>query len=135
MRTERFDPAWRAWAHGWVIAVALAGTGGAALADPTPVPVRAEIDAMLNRLEASHCQFLRNGSWHDGSRAKSHLLDKLAYIEKRGVVQSSEQFIELAASRSSLSGRPYQVRCDGQAAVESRHWLGEQLKAIRGAKP
>lgn len=113
--------------------IVLTCVGGLALAGPTPVPVRAEIDAMLNRLEASGCQFLRNGSWHDGARAKAHLLDKLAYIEKRGTVQSAEQFIELAASRSSLSGRPYQVRCGERAPVESRQWLGEQLTVVRGA--
>lgn len=116
-----------------MLVVVLAGVWGAAFADPTPAPVRAEIDAMLNRLETSGCQFLRNGSWHDGARAKAHLLDKLAYIGKRGTVQSAEQFIELAASRSSLSGRPYQVRCGGQAPVESRRWLGDQLTALRGA--
>ncbi len=30
---------------------------------------------------------------------KAHLLDKLACLEKRGTLQSAEQFIELAASR------------------------------------
>jgi hypothetical protein len=134
MRTERIVPTRRAWARGLVLAGALAGVWGAAFADPTPAAVRAEIDAMLNRLEASGCQFQRNGRWHDGARARAHLLDKLAYIEKRGTVQSAEQFIELAASRSSVSGRPYQVRCDGLAPVESRRWLGDQLTAIRGAK-
>lgn len=133
MWPDRPAPPRRAWARGPALFVALASVCGAVLADPTPAPVRAEIDAMLNRLETSGCQFQRNGSWHDGARAKAHLLDKLAYIEKRGTVQSAEQFIELAASRSSLSGRPYQVRCGGLAAVESRQWLSEQLPAIRGA--
>jgi hypothetical protein len=133
MRPDRLAPPRRAWARWPVLVVVLSGVWGAAFAGPTPAPVRAEIDAMLNRLETSGCQFLRNGSWHDGARAKAHLLDKLAYIEKRGTVQSAEQFIELAASRSSLSGRPYQVRCGGQAPVESRRWLGEQLTALRGA--
>lgn len=104
----------------------------AARADPTPVPVRAEIDALLNRLETSACEFQRNGSWHDSARAKAHLLDKLAYIEKRGTLQSTEQFIDLAASRSSLSGRAYQVRCGGTAPVQSRQWLTEQLTLMRG---
>lgn len=106
-----------------------------AFAEPTPAPVRAEIEAVLNRLETSACRFQRNGTWHDGVRAKAHLLRKLDYIEKRGTVQSAEQFIELGASRSSLSGRPYQVRCGNGAPVESRQWLGEQLTAIRERGP
>ena len=113
--------------------MALATACGIVFADPTPAPVRAEIDAMLNRLETSSCQFQRNGTWHDSAKAKAHLLDKLAYIEKRGTLQNAEQFIELAASRSSLSGRAYQVRCGGAATVQSQQWLGDQLKAIRGA--
>lgn len=106
-----------------------------AVAQPTPAPVRAEIDAMLNRLETSGCEFLRNGSWHDGARARAHLLDKLAYIEKRGALQNAEQFIELAASRSSLSGRAYQVRCGTQAPVVSQRWLTEQLGRLREGRP
>lgn len=102
-----------------------------ASAEPTPAPVRAEIEAILNRLEASACQFQRNGAWHDGARAKAHLLRKLEYIEERGTVRSAEQFIELAASRSSLSGRSYQVRCGSDAPVESRQWLNGQLTTVR----
>lgn len=108
---------------------------GLAWAEPTPAPVRTEIDALLNRLASSGCRFLRNGSWHDGARAKAHLLGKLDYIEKRGTVQSAEQFIELAASRSSLSGRAYQVRCGDGAPVESRRWLSAQLATLRESGP
>jgi hypothetical protein len=104
-----------------------------AFAEPTPAPVRAEIEAILNRLEASARRFQRNGAWHDGARAKAHLLRKLEYIEERGTVQSAEQFIELAASRSSLSGRPYQVRCGNDAPVESSQWLSGQLSTLRSA--
>lgn len=103
-------------------------------AGPTPAPVRVEIDAMLERLESSGCRFQRNGRWHDGARAREHLLDKLAYIEKRGTLQNAEQFIELAASRSSLSGRPYQVRCATQAPVPSGQWLTEQLGRVRDGR-
>lgn len=102
-----------------------------AFAGTTPAPVRAEIEAILNRLEASTCWFQRNGAWHDGARAKAHLLDKLKYIEERATVQSAEQFIELPASRSSLSGRPYQVRCGNDAPVESRRWLSGQRTTLR----
>lgn len=119
--------------HRFAIVLTTALVGSATVfAQSTPAPVRAEIDAMLNRLETSGCRFQRNGSWHDGARAKAHLLDKLEYIEKRGTLRNAEQFIELAASRSSLSGRAYQVGCEGAAPVESRQWLGEQLRAIRG---
>jgi hypothetical protein len=34
-----------------------------AVAEPTPAPVREEIEAMLSHLEASACRFQRNGTW------------------------------------------------------------------------
>ena len=103
-----------------------------AAAGPTSAPVRAEIDALLARFQASGCQFSRNGSWHDGAEARTHLLRKLDYIEGKTTVQSTEQFIELAASRSSSSGKPYLVKCGAQAPVSSQAWLTQQLATIRG---
>jgi hypothetical protein len=103
------------------------------IAAPTPAPVRTEIDALLTGLQSSGCQFNRNDSWYSGAEAKDHLLRKLRYIEGRDTIQSTEQFIELTASRSSSSGQAYQVRCDGQASVASQDWLTRQLTVIRGA--
>ncbi|MCZ8014467.1 MAG: DUF5329 domain-containing protein [Limnobacter sp.] len=102
-----------------------------ATAAPTSAPVRAEIEALLTKLQASGCQFNRNGSWYTGSEAKAHLLRKLEYVEGKGTVQSTEHFIELAASKSSFSGRSYQVRCGGQAPVASQVWLIQQLAVVR----
>jgi hypothetical protein len=111
--------------------VALALWCCASFAGPTAAPVRAEIDALLSRLQASGCQFSRNGSWYSGAEAKEHLLRKLEYIEGRSTVQSTEQFIDLAASKSSSSGKPYQVRCGSGSPVESRQWLASQLVSLR----
>lgn len=93
--------------------------------------MRAEIDALLVRLQAPGCQFNRNGSWYSGAKAKDHLLRKLDYFEGKGAIQSAERFIELAASRSSSSGKPYQVKCGGESPVESQLWLTRQLSAMR----
>jgi hypothetical protein len=100
-------------------------------AAPLAPAARAEVDALLSRLEVSGCEFNRNGSWHGAAEAKSHLLRKLAYLEDHGAVKSTEQFIELAASRSSMSGEPYLVRCAGGNAVTSGSWLQAQLAAMR----
>lgn len=115
----------------WAVAAALALGGGLAGAAPTATAVRAEIDTLLARLAASGCQFNRNGSWYTGAEAKDHLLRKLAALEKRGNVGRTEQFIELAATGSSVSGKPYTVRCEGKAPVPSQQWLTQQLAALR----
>jgi hypothetical protein len=95
--------------------------------------VRAEIDALLARLVASGCAFERNGSTHDGAAARDHLLRKLAYLENHGDVRSTEQFIDAAATSSSMTGQPYHVACAGAAPAQSKPWLLTQLAALRAA--
>jgi hypothetical protein len=103
-----------------------------AAAPPTGV-VKAEIEALLIKLQASGCQFNRNGTWYTGSEAKDHLARKLEHLESKASVSSAEQFIDLAASRSSSSGQAYLVQCAGGAPVESKQWLGSQLASIRSS--
>ena len=113
------------------LVLALAATAAVA----APSAARPEIDALLARLQSSGCSFERNGTWYEAAQARDHLLRKLAYLEDRNLVQTSEQFIDRAATGSSMSGKPYRVRCGAAAPVESRAWLTEQLKAVRaGAK-
>ena len=88
----------------------------------------------MSRLESSACEFDRNGTWHTAAQARSHLLRKLKYLEDRGAVQTTEQFIELAASGSSMTGEPYLVKCGNAAAVRSATWLSAQLQAMRAAR-
>lgn len=103
-------------------------------AAPAPPAVRAEIDAVMAKMSTSNCQFERNGSWHSAADAQKHLLRKLEYIEKRReTLASAEQFIDVAASKSSFSGKPYRVKCGGAEAVASREWLNRELKALRAA--
>ena len=104
-----------------------------AQATPAPAAVRAEIEALLAKLQSSGCEFNRNGSWHSGNDAKTHLLRKLEYLEKKTTLRSTEQFIELAATSSSSSGQAYQVRCGGAAALPSAQWLTKELVATRAA--
>jgi len=114
----------------FLLTVIFAAAGSAAALSPA---ARTEIDALLSRLEASACEFNRNGSWYPAADAKSHLLRKLKYLEDRGAVQSTEQFIELAASSSSTTGQPYLVKCGSGAPVQSGTWLRSQLQMVRSS--
>ena len=44
-----------------------------------------------------------------------------------------EDFIDRAATKSSLSGLAYQIRCKGSAAVPSGQWLYDALTLYRRA--
>lgn len=107
-----------------------AATAGAA---PLPAAAKAEVTALLGRLQASSCEFNRNGDWHAAAEARAHLERKLAYLEDKNLVKTAEEFIDRGASKSSMSGKPYLVRCAGAAPVESRVWLTRELTALRSA--
>ncbi|HLO93138.1 MAG TPA: DUF5329 domain-containing protein [Burkholderiaceae bacterium] len=115
----------------------LLGLGGvlAAQAAPAAPAVRTEILSLLQRLQDSGCEFNRNGSWYSGAEARGHLLKKLDYLESHdATLKRSEDFIQQAASTSSMSGKPYLVRCAAAAPVESRAWLTQELLKLRGGK-
>lgn len=90
-----------------------------------------EIDQLTTLLGRSGCEFQRNGRWHDAASAEQHLRRKYEWLRKRDLVGTTEQFIERAGTRSSMTGRPYQVRCAGSAPVEAAVWLREQLRVLR----
>ena len=114
-----------------VILVTLATAASPTFAADLPATSRAEIDALLNRLGTSGCQFNRNGSWYSSAEAKAHLAKKLNYLVEKKKLDGTEQFIKLAASSSSMSGTPYQVRCGDSQPVASQTWLTTELQTIR----
>ncbi|MDR7048832.1 hypothetical protein J2X54_001280 [Duganella sp. 3397] len=109
----------------------LATTASPALSAELPATSRAEIDTLLNRLGASGCQFSRNGSWYSSADARAHLAKKLNYLLEKNKLDGTEEFIKLGASSSSMSGKPYQVRCGDAQPVASQVWLTNELQAIR----
>lgn len=116
------------------IAAALSLSSILAQAAPTAA-ARAEIAHLVGYLNASGCSFNRNGSWHDAGKAAQHLQRKYDYLVKRDLVTSSEDFIARAASESSMTGKPYQVRCGSAAPVDSAAWLKAELVKFRAAQP
>jgi Family of unknown function (DUF5329) len=90
-----------------------------------------EIDALLSALRSSGCRFRRNGTWYDGAKAASHLQEKRAWLDKRGRIASAEDFIRLAGTESSLSGRSYAVKCPDRQEEPSGGWLRRELLRLR----
>lgn len=93
-----------------------------------------EVDALLAFVGSSHCTFIRNGKSYDAADAQSHLAFKLNYLVQRDKVNSADEFIELAGTASSFSGKPYLVNCDGTERP-SADWLKEELRHLREAQP
>ena len=112
-----------------VLALALIAPG-VALAAPSDT-ARREIAGLIGALDGSSCRFQRNGSWHDAAEARAHLQRKYDYLLKKDKVDTAEQFIERAASQSSMSGKPYRIACPGQPELTAAVWFGARLKALR----
>ncbi len=87
-----------------------------------------EIEHLLGFIGQSECSFVRNGKTYSASQARQHITKKYTYLKKR--VQSAEQFIAYAASKSSITGERYSVICDGEA-LSSRAWLEAELQKYR----
>ena len=101
-----------------------------ARAEP-PTKVQTEVNFLLGYVEGSGCEFYRNGIWHDSRAAQGHLRDKYNYLVAHGLINTTEEFVERAATSSSLSGLAYEVRCRGSAAVTSSLWLRQELARVR----
>jgi hypothetical protein len=102
-----------------------------ALGAQPPPASQDEIDHLLSYVDKSGCQFYRNGTWYNSAEARSHLKEKYDFLTKMGWVKSAEDFIERAASKSSMSGEPYQAKCNDQAPIPSARWLAGELDRYR----
>ncbi len=107
-----------------VLALALCG---AATAQDPPASVEAQIDGLIAYIEASPCSFIRNGTAYGGADAAVHIRDKYDYYRDR--IHTAVDFIDLAATRSALSGQLYRVACPGQSTIPSAQWLRAELAA------
>jgi hypothetical protein len=96
-----------------------------------PTIAQMEITYLLNFVEISGCAFYRNGSWYDSVQAEKHLHAKLDYLLARNRIKTAEDFIEQAASKSSLSGHSYEVRCGACPTTTSGNWLKSVLARYR----
>jgi hypothetical protein len=96
-----------------------------------PEIAQTEINYLLGFIESSGCEFYRNGSWYDSKRAQAHLRGKYEMLAAADRINTAEDFIEEVATKSSLSGRPYQVKCRGSEAVTTNQWLRDVLARYR----
>ena len=93
--------------------------------------MRTEIRHLFGYLKNSGCEFNRNGKWYNAEEAVKHIDKKYQYLIKKGLVNSTEQFIDRAASESSMSGKPYLVRCGDAEPAKCSVWFKSELARYR----
>jgi len=89
-----------------------------------------KIEYLLAYVRSSECVFIRNGNEHTPEDAEKHLRMKYERGKKR--VTSAETFINLIATKSSFSGKPYRIRCGEQEPQLTTDWLRERLSGYPG---
>ncbi len=90
-----------------------------------------EIDYLIGEIGSSGCTFMRNGKFLSARFARGHLRSKRRL--NAHLIDSTEEFIEKIASRSVTSGKPYLIKCRGQAAQPAGDWFTGLLAQYRGS--
>ena len=87
-----------------------------------------EITSLLLFVEQSGCTFIRNGKHYDAPEARRHIEKKYAYFKDQ--ITTAEEFIQYSATKSTMSGKPYRVVCNG-VGMTSSDWLLAELDKVR----
>ena len=92
-----------------------------------------EVGYLIDSVSESGCKFVRNGKEHTADEAAGHLRMKA----KRGkrYYDSTEEFIDRIASKSSWSGKPYTIQCGDTPAVTAGDWFTQVLAEYRTNAP
>jgi hypothetical protein len=106
-----------------------------AAADQLDPQTTFEIDRLLEHIQTSPCRFNRNGDWYETAAAAEHIDRKYRYLLRRDRINSAEEFIEQAATASSISGKNYLVQCRTGEVQTTADWLTSVLAELRQHQP
>jgi hypothetical protein len=90
-----------------------------------------EIQHLFDFIVQSECTFIRNKTEYTASEARDHMQRKYDYAKRW--IANTEQFISRIASKSSMSGNRYQIRCEDQL-IYSDNWLKQELQRYRASR-
>ena len=94
-----------------------------------PLVEQVRIDKLIRHVELQKGMvFIRNGTEYTCEQAAKFLRGKMESMGKE--VGTAREFIERIASRSSMSGKPYQIRLADGTTVAAGTYLHEQLRRI-----
>lgn len=113
----------------WAALLMLILMTGTTLASDRSPKTEAEIAFLLDHVRNANMSFIRNEQQHTPEEAYDHMQAKLRHFDRR--IDTTEAFIDYAASRSTLSGRDYRVRLPDGLEVTSRDYLLTLLAEFR----
>jgi len=78
---------------------------------------------------------MRNGDEHNAADAAKHMQAKFDHFKDE--IVTAEDFIDRCASRSEVTGKPYQVKLSNGVMRDAKEFLNAELLTLRkgGGKP
>jgi len=134
----RTQPAMRTFVRhslGPLLALVLSGLPPAHAVAPTPCTgLQETVEYLMGQVTDSDLIFIRNGRPHRGTEAAEHMRKKYEHFQNK--IKTANDFIDLAATKSLMSGSPYLVVTKEGAHVPTAEWLRAELSACRaGNRP
>jgi hypothetical protein len=87
------------------------------------------ISYLLDYVSKSDCTFIRNGVPHTGKEAANHFRSKYEHFESE--IKTPEDFIQMSATKSMITGKPYLVKTTEGREISCAEWLGKVLADYR----
>jgi len=87
-----------------------------------------KIEKLINYIEKSEALFIRNGTEYPAKEAADHLRMKRKKAGNK--VKTAKDFIDLIASKSSMSGEAYKMKFKNGATINTRDMLNNELRKI-----
>ncbi len=84
---------------------------------------------LLDFVSKSDCTFIRNGVPHTGREAANHFRAKYEHFVSE--IKTPEDFIQMSATKSMVTGKPYLVKTTDGTVVPCADWLGKVLADYR----
>jgi len=90
------------------------------------------IEYLIDYISQSDMIFVRNFGKHKPERAAGHIRDKYDYFFDD--IDSPEEFIELCANKSLVTGKEYRVIDPAGNKIKTRDWLMGALENYRAVQ-
>jgi hypothetical protein len=91
-----------------------------------------EIDHLLNFIKSSNCIINRNGSDYPAEKGVNHIKNKYDYF--RDDIRNAEDFIKYSATKSTMSGKFYTVKCPDAVTIKTQEWLLSEIQRYRSLR-
>ncbi len=85
-----------------------------------------KIEKLLYIIAHTNLTFIRNGDEHKPAEAAAHLRSKWDYAKND--IHTVNDFIEKIGSKSSSSGKPYEVKLPNGTIILAEKWMKDEIK-------